>query len=127
MAVQTEFEELSLRTKRELLNVVFFFMGQEFCHNLKLSENFVFCFPRFQLHVNHVPVATYLSVENSCMRNVLRDHHPSQVMPTEGGEGNNSFFPLFPGGKRQCFISLCKLTVVSSLALEFVHGRLQIC
>lgn len=94
-------------------------MGQEFCHNLKLSEKFVFCFPRFLLHVNHVPVATYLSVENSCTLNVLRDHHPSQVITAEERRREQQFFPLISWRQQIVgFTSLCKLTVVSSLSFN---------
>lgn len=62
---------------------VFFHHRQEFGHNSKCSEILFFCFLRFLLHVNRVPVATYLLVENSCMLNVRRDHHPLQVMLTK--------------------------------------------
>lgn len=61
----------------------FFFIRQEFNHNSKCSEILFFCFPRFLLHVNRVPVATYLLVENSCMLNVQRDRHPLQVILTK--------------------------------------------
>lgn len=106
--------------------VCFFFVRQEFYHNLKFSEKFVLCFPRFLLHVNHVPVATYLSVENSCTPNVLRDPHPSQVILPERGRREQQFFHLISWrGKIVDFTSLCKWIVVSSLSLQFVHGRFE--
>lgn len=66
-----------------LLCGVFFHHIQEFGHNSKCSEILFFCSLRFLLHVNRVPVATYLLVENSCMLNVQRDRHPLQVILTK--------------------------------------------